>query len=174
MNFQIQNINTAIINALAELLDGRAQRSAKSLEGVIGMFFFEAGGGFSNREPGNPPEGYCRPYQADLAALTTMCEAIDAGIPNGGTCRQGQVRLIGKIVELSETHMARFREQRDAGTYPSNVGYIRELSPDNDWRRWMIALRQVFLPKKKVDSSENPLDSTNEVIDEHRAMPLDR
>jgi hypothetical protein len=142
MNFDRNHINNAIVNALADLLDDDSRYSAKTLQNTIAVFFFEAAGTTGSENKG--PEGYCYPWQADLASLTRMCEAIFASVRNDATCRHSQIKLIRKMYGLSESYMARFRQERAAGTYTRNTGYIYELSPDNDWGRWMIALRGVF------------------------------
>lgn len=149
MHFEVNNINHAIIDTLADLLTGDAQRTAKQLQGSIGSFFFLAAGGCGNAGPEHKPEGYCRPYGADLDSLKRMCQAIKEQINHNSSYQRSQLKLIRKMRELSETYMANFRQQRDSGSYPSNTGYICDLSPDNDWGRQMIALDEVFSPRKR-------------------------
>lgn len=144
-------VDRAIVETLGRLLTDDSQRSAKQLQAAIGSFFFLAAGGGSCTEPEHKPKGYCYPYRSSLDSLRQMCQAIKDQIVHDRRDERGdgQLELIRKIRELSETYMANFRQQRDAGTYGGNTGYICDLTPVNDWGRQMIALDEVFSPRKR-------------------------
>ncbi len=146
MQYDINQINKAIVETLAELLYGQSQTSAKSAEGAIAIFFMQAADWTAEKAAKEQlSEGFVYPWRADMDSIGEMCNSIAATIRNYSSCRGGHRRLIQKIVELSEELMAKFRQERDAGTYRHNAGYIRELDGSNDWGKWMLALRAEFI-----------------------------
>ena len=150
MKYDINHINSAIIRVLGELSYYRTPNSAKELEGIIGHFFFIAADWRDDKPTRDFPQGYCYPWRTDVNSLTKMCTAIKECIQMSGSSGYCQLLLIRKIVELSEELMAKFRQERDAGTYRRNVGYICELDDKSDWGRWMIVLRTTFIKPEKI------------------------
>lgn len=146
MQYDINQINKAIVETLAELLYGESQTSAKSVEAAIAIFFMQAADWTAEKSTkGQLPEGFVYPWRADMESVKVMCSTIAATIRNDSSCRGGHRKLIRKIIELSAELMTKFRQERDAGTYRRNVGYIQGLTEMNDWGRWMIALRAEFI-----------------------------
>lgn len=139
VKYEVHHVNAALVRAMSDLMGGDAKFSAKSLEGTIAIFFFDAADWHAKQEAGEPlPDDFVNPWRADLESLVRMCEAIMRDCGRTG----GRWQLIRKMRELSEQYMAEFRTARDEGMYNRNSGYIRDLDADSDWGRWMLALKE--------------------------------